>query len=98
MEYYGDVTYDGILKDEWCNLRVLGSISEKIRVELGIYHNDGKMGIMHITQDDYREEGYFCCETFVPCEYEEIGFLHTTEGTYLLVTKQEKQGVIALSA
>lgn len=98
MNSYGDVTYDAILKDEWCDLRILGSIADKTRVELAIYHKNGKIGVMHITQDDYRDEGYCFCEAFIPCEYEEIGFLHTTEGTYLLVVKQGKQGVIALSA
>ena len=98
MDYYGDVTYDAILKDEWCNLLVLGSISDKTRAELAIYHKNGKMGVMHITQDN-REEGCFCyCEILVPCEYDEIRFLHTVEGTCLLVTKQDKQGIISLSA
>ena len=98
MNYYGDVIFDAILKDEWCDLWVLGSISDKTRVELAIYHKNGKMGVMHITQDAYQDEGYYFCEELVPCEYEEISFLHTVEGTYLFVSKQGKQGIIALSA
>ena len=98
MNSYGDVYFDTIVKDEWCDLAVLGSIADKTRVELAIYYEKGKMGVMHLTQDNYRDEGYCFCEEFVPCDYDEISFMRTTDGTYLLVTKNGKQGIIALSA
>lgn len=98
MNDYEDVTYDAILKDEWCELKVFGSIADRHRVELAIYEKNAKKGVTHIIQDKFIDEKSYYCDEFIPCEYDEIAFLHTAEGTYLLVTKADKQGVIALSA
>ena len=86
MNNWGDVDYDCTVKWAWCDIPVLGTYMKKARVDLTIVRDNGKMGLIQ-TEYGYLddEEVGWLHDFVVACDYDEIDFLRTALGVYLLV-------------
>ena len=99
MNNWGDVDYDCTVKWAWCDIPVLGTYMKKARVDLTIVRDNGKMGLIQTEYGYWVDEEVGCMHDFVvACDYDEIDFLRTALGVYLLVKNEEKQGVLSLTA
>ena len=99
MNYWGEVDYDCTIKSAWCDILVLGTYMEKARVDLTIVQHNGKMGLIQ-TEYGYLddEEVGWLHDFVVACDYDELDFLRTALGVFLLVNNEGKQGVLSLTA
>ena len=99
MNYWGEVDYDCTIKSAWCDILVLGTYMEKARVDLTIVQHNGKMGLIQ-TEYGYLddEEVGWLHDFVVACDYDEVDFLRTALGVFLLVNNEGKQGVLSLTA
>lgn len=99
MNYWGEVDYECTIKSAWCDIPVLGTYMEKARVDLAIVQDNGKMGVIQTEYACWADEEVGCLHDFVlACEYDEIDFLRTALGVYLLVKDEGEQGVLLMTA
>lgn len=99
MNGYGEVNYESTVKSAWCEIPVLGTYMEKVKVDLSIVQKNGKMGVMQTEYVQFNgKEITWLQDMVVACCYDEVEFIKTGVGVYLLVRNGGKQGILSMAA